>query len=470
MAFLLLLFFLPSCKKSFTEVRPKGSVIAETTQDYYLLLNNPVLTIGGGSAQVILGDEVATMEPYYNAMSLTTKNLFEWQDDVYLPGQTAGEMTTLMPQVYTYNTIINEVMASKDGTEQQKLSIRAEAKAGRAWANFLLINYFAKPYNPATAATDPGYPIITEADVTQTVFSRGTVKEMYDFIVKDLTEAIPDLPATITARIRMSRPAAEALLGKVYVFMQRFSDAVPLLNAAIAGLGTASVPTRLYDYNTAFVSGGAFFPIGTFGPTVPTGALYEENMYARTFSNVSKFILNDVFLSPAAFALFNTADLRLKMYISSPYNGTAFTAPGFRKKLAGSMSENGVLVPDLYLLSAESKARTGDTTGAKADLLTLRTKRMPATAAALPAGGLNQQQWIQYVLEERVREFALEGFRWFDMRRLSVDPLFSNTSYTHTVYATNGTVVKTFTLRPERLVMRFPPIIMDQNPALENNP
>lgn len=268
----------------------------------------------------------------------------------------------------------------------------------------------------------------------------------------------------------MNKPAAQALLGKVYTFMQRFNEAIPLFNASLDNLASAAAPTRLYDYNKAFATGGVFLPIGTFGPTMPVSSAYEENIYARPFSNVWRFISNEIFLSPDIFDLFDPADLRLKFYTNAPYGANPFTYDKFRRKMAGSNTEAGVLVPDIYLLNAECKARTGDTTSAKADLLTLRTNRMPATAAALPSTGLTQLQWIRYILDERKREFAVDGFRWFDMRRLSVDPLFSNTVYTHKVYSNTGAVIKTIPLRPERFTLRIPPNIMEQNPGMENNP
>ncbi|KAF5273719.1 hypothetical protein FQR65_LT17115 [Abscondita terminalis] len=52
----------------------------------------------------------------------------------------------------------------------------------------------AGPYNAATAATDLGAPLIKEADISQTQFTRATVQEMYDSMISDLSEAIPNLP------------------------------------------------------------------------------------------------------------------------------------------------------------------------------------------------------------------------------------------------------------------------------------
>jgi hypothetical protein len=134
---------------------------------------------------------------------------------------------------------------------------------------FFLINYYGKPYS-ASAGTDAGFPIIMEADVTETSFKRASVQEVYDFIIQDLVTAMPDLPLQTTHRIRMSKAAAEAILGKVYVFMGKFDKALPELNAAFADLARSTIPVRLYDYNNTFAPGGSFLPIGLFGPTYPT--------------------------------------------------------------------------------------------------------------------------------------------------------------------------------------------------------
>jgi hypothetical protein len=52
---------------------------------------------------------------------------------------------------------------------------------------------------------------------------------------------------------------------------------------------------------------------------------------------------------------------------------------------------------------------------------------------------------------------------------LSVDPLFSAITYTHTLYSATGSTT-VFQLKPERLVLRFPQKLIDQNPNIVNNP
>lgn len=466
---LLLILSITACKKSFLEVIPAGKLVASTTADYSLLLNSINLLNIDASAQVFMGDEVAAIDPYFTSAPLRNQAAFRWEPDLYLPTEDAKEMASPMGSIYQYNKIINEVPNSTGGTDAEKLSVAAEAMAGRAWTYFLLINYYGKPYNASTAANDPGYPIVTATDVTATTFTRATVQEVYDFIIKDLTTAIPNLPAQITYRTRMSKAAGEAILGKVYMFMGRFTDALPMLNAAFADMTNQATPVRLYDYNVEFAAGGTFLPISTTaGPTVPNLPNFYESLYSKQFSNPN---INELVISPQTVALYDSTDLRLKFFSNTlSFSSTTYTVPGLFRRWGFFNTQYGFQVPDLYLLRAECKCRTNDLAGAKADVEALRVNRMPAVKAPIPATIASQQiPLLKFILDERVREFAMQGARWFDMRRLSVDPLFSSTTYTHTLYSATGSTT-TFELKPERFTLRFPQKIVDQIPGFINNP
>lgn len=457
------------CKSNFLELEPKGKLIAQTTSDYDLLLNNLELLNIGTNAQVPMGDELAAVEPYFNSSALRTQRLFRWEDVVYQPSDDAAEMLVPMSNLYLYNKIINEVDDAKEGTAQQKASIKAEAMGGRAWTYFMLMNYYGKPYNNSTSAADPGFPIITKADVTETKFTRASVKEGYDFLVNDLVSAIPNLPVQTTSRLRMSKAAAEGLLGKVYVFMGKYNDALTQLNAAIQDASLGLVKINLYDYNVTFGPGGAFLPITTRSAAFPTVPNNQEILYGKQTSDSWQYNSNDLVLTPEAVALYGKTDVRLRLYNKSAYNGAAYPA-GLLRRGAASTAQIGVMMADLYLLRAECKARTGDLNGARADVELMRSKRMPAVDAVVPAETAAQQlPLLQFILNERIREYAVQGYRWFDMRRLSVDPLFAGATYKHRIYKADGTYQE-FSLKPERLVLRFPQKIIDQNPGMQNNP
>ena len=66
---------------------------------------------------------------------------------------------------------------------------------------------------------------------------------MYDFIIQDLTAAMPDLPVENVIQTRMSRTAAQGILGKVYLFMGKNTDALTQFNAAFTGLASSRMFT-----------------------------------------------------------------------------------------------------------------------------------------------------------------------------------------------------------------------------------
>ena len=472
---IILILLLPigiSCKKEFLEILPKGKLIAQTTNDYQLALGSLDLINMNTNGQIPMGDEVAAVNPYFTGANLRTQRLFRWDDVIYQPNEDAPELNVPMTNIYLFNKIINEVMNSADGTDIEKRSVRAQARAGRAWTYFLLINYYGKPYNATTAGTDPGFPIIVEADVNETTFSRASVQEVYDFIIDDLTASMADLPSKITHRILMSKPAAEGLLGKIYAFMGNYDKALPLLTNCIDAIAAAEIPVTLYDYNVSFAPGGVFLPIGLLGANIPIAINNHENIYAKQAFNTWAFGLNEFVITQSTAELYGSSDMRLNCFSATPYPSGAVFPNGMLRRTSPGSAHIGVVVPDIYLLMAECKARLGDLEAATTDLETFRSNRMPASDALVPPDvATDKVSLVRFILEERLREFALTGYRWFDMRRLSTDPEYSDTiGTTHQVLDGDGNIVDTYTLKPERLVMRFPQKLMDQNPGMENNP
>ncbi|SHF76007.1 RagB/SusD family nutrient uptake outer membrane protein [Pedobacter caeni] len=473
----ILLLLLPtglySCKKSFLEVEPKGKLTAKNTTDYNLLLNSPFFNANDIDVQLFLGDELVSTEPYFkNMLTLKSKRAFQYEDVIYEPNEDGSEIRVLMKQLYTYNIVINEVMNAQGGTEEQKLALKAEALTNRAWIYFMLISYYGKPYLEATAATDPGFPIVTASDVTLNKFERASVKEVYDFIINDLQTAIPSLPVSAGNRTRMSKSGAEALLAKVYLFIGKYQEGLVQMDNAFSHLPTA-YKVELYDYNLTLAVNGpwgynpATSPYGfLLGPATVTDNL--EVLFPKQLTNNYSFLANDLLLNPQAVGLYGAKDQRLKLLSSNYYGGAQIKATGVRRRIGPVLVQLGMSMPDMYLIRAELKARTSDITAAKTILEAFLKNRMPTADAILNI--TDQTAMIKFIIEERIREFALQGHRWFDMRRLSVDPIFTGTAYSHQALSETGEIVGTFPLRPERFVLRFPAKILNANPGMPDNP
>lgn len=461
---------LASCSDDFLEVDVNGRLIAETTEDYSQLLSSPFLAGYFSPTRIALSPEVCMLEPFNSGVFFPTKlPAFRWQDDIYLPDDDINEISEFARSLYTYNKIINEVLNSKGGSESEKLSLQAEAYAGRAWTYFQLINYFGKPYDPATSSTDLGFPIITESDITQTNFEQGTVEDVYQFILDDLNKAIPNLPDTFN-RLRMSLGAGKALLAKVHIFMGDYEQGLDNLNEAFIHFDAAPLEVGIYDYNITTLPGGVH-ALGFLGPGFVNANVNIENPYSRENTNFDGFFGAELLLAPETTMLYGATDIRRNHFFSNSANAFAppFALPNILRLTSGPSAPYGINIPDLYLLRAECKLRLNNIDGAIEDLQFLRSHRMPVTDASLPAG-LSKDELLIFTIEERTREFAVRGMEWFTTRRLFTDPLFSGKTHTRTIYNTDGTIKETFILTPERLVVRFNKRFINQNPNFTNNP
>ena len=383
-----------SCSDSFLEVSPKGVLKAETTNDYDLLLNSSEFGINFSGVQpfVIRSFEACGLEPHFS-ISIGTeapkRNNFTWEPgivDVETEGRDFNDwLIVYTKRIYIYNKIINEVLSSKEGTESEKTTIWAEALAARASVYFELVNLYGKPYNAVTASEDPGVPLLTDGDVTKESFTRSTVQEVYDFIINDLNESIPLLPADVNQRPRMSKGAAQALLGKVYIYMQNYNQAATLLDEAITNL-EADPLVELYDYNVTTLPGGPHEkqPWGGFFPVLPV----DNTEVAFSIPTLNEYTdwSHGILLSPQASALYQSSDFRFNHFLVDNIWGTPFGVPGIYKNNGFTFSNRGVRLSNIYLFRAESRARTNDLAGAIQDLEFLRSHRMPVSRCCRTCG------------------------------------------------------------------------------------
>ena len=134
--------------------------------------------------------------------------------------------------INTCNAVIDRAPLVEGISEEIRNQRVAEAKFLRAHHYFILTPLFG------------GVDLqLTESVIPSNQVSRATVAQMYEAITRDLEEAIPHLePASKSAQYgRATRPAAENLLGKVYITKATseaaadddYAKAEPLLQSVI---------------------------------------------------------------------------------------------------------------------------------------------------------------------------------------------------------------------------------------------
>ena len=231
-----------SCS-DFTDVQPKGKNLLSTTTQLEMLLNREFYMSSGDGPQ-FLGDVITTLNNVPNLLSQPTPTrtsiILEW--DASLQDRLA-ELTASDDEYDSYYGVIGQVanpilshIDAATGDPAVKNQLRCEALTLRAYFHYLVVNKFAKAYNPATAAEDPGVPYVLETqDVAQPTV-KMTVQEVYDHILADVQEAIDldGMPTVAVNRMRMSKPCAYAVKALALLSMQRFDEAEEAARQALA--------------------------------------------------------------------------------------------------------------------------------------------------------------------------------------------------------------------------------------------
>ena len=298
--------------------------------------------------------------------------------------------------------------------------IRGAALFYRAWASYLLAQQFCAPYNPIDAESNPGIPIKIDPDINIHV-PRGTIAETYARIETDLKQALPLLPPLPHVATRPSKVATHALLARMYLLMERYSDALAQAESALEIQGV------LVDYNDLSPQSPA-----------PFSRFNAEVIFSSVMASTSQFRLPNFNLDDALYQTYEEGDLRRQLFFENS-NGQY----GFKGTYDGSnLFFCGLATDEVYLIQAECLARLGNTDRACEVLNTLLRTRYHSDSFK-PYNIGEQSPLINLVLEERRKQLCFRGLRWSDIRRLSHQTEFSITLQREV----SGNV---YTLSPER--------------------
>ncbi|PHN03803.1 RagB/SusD family nutrient uptake outer membrane protein [Flavilitoribacter nigricans] len=252
------------------------------------------------------------------------------------------------------------------------------------------------------------------------VSARATNTELYQQIESDLQAAIGLLPDVHpSGPYRAGAAAAHGLLARVYLYWGRWADAAAQAEMALTKTPASLVETKAgyYDSWSAIPHPESVFEIeirSTDWSTVD-GANNSLNSLSNNIYSGGQFILVasttlvDVMQS-------EPGDFRDTIFrqVDGIPDGTRLLDKWRGEK--GDFLENipFMRVSELYLIAAEGYARSGNEGQAQEMLNILRTARglseTSATGAAL----------TDLILKERQVELALEGHRWYDLKRLGM--------------------------------------------------
>jgi hypothetical protein len=285
--------------------------------------------------------------------------------------------------------------------------VMGEAYALRGLAYFDLVKMFAQHYTFTSGATHPGVPIVLESDVNN-LPARNTVAEVYAQVISDLNTGISMMTETRNGAYMMSDEAAQAILSRVYLYMEDWSMAASMADAVINS-GKYSL-LQGDAFINMFATGGtseAIFEIQNTDVdnrgSDSLGGMYRETGYGDYLP--AKDLLD----------LIDPADIRWDWFREDPNLTGIYASHRVYKWPTPQNTDNipVVRLAEMYLNRAEARARSGQDAQAQADLNLIRQRGL-ATAPAVTATG--QALLAEIAIERRI-ELGYEGHRIHDLMR-----------------------------------------------------
>jgi len=410
---LILSLAVSGCQKSFLDKKPDQALLVPTTlSDMQALLDNndgTGLNAAPGLAN-IAADDFFRLESSVSALTVTERNAYTWQETIY---QNASVPDWNMPYqgIFYANVVLDGLSTiertSSNGQEWDKIKGSALLYRGSAFLH--LAQFFAAPYEPATAGAKPGIPLHMTSDVN-IIAERGTLMETYRQIISDLEQAVPLLPAKPLFPARASQAAAYAYLSRVFLAMKDYTKAGEYAGKYL------DISSTLLDYNSINASLSRPFPIGNTGANPEV--IYFVQLTGYTYNNATT-----TFVDPELYRSYADNDLRKTCFFGAGTNGNFY----FKGTYSGIISiYGGPATDEVFLIRSECRIRSGNVSGGMNDLNDLLVKRYrKGSFAPLVAG--NQDSALKLVLNERRKELVGRGIRWQDLRRLNLEPDFQKT-------------------------------------------
>lgn len=380
--------------ESFLDIKPVGKAIPTTYSEYKALLSGGYSTQYDRSYSALLSDEAS-----FTSTNIYYKDIYIWNTKSPDQSTQATPWVELYKSIFYANHVIKNRNDIKNGTKEAIEQLVGEAFIMRAYMHFNLANLYANQYGVADPATQKGIPIEISTAIDVNKFpKRNTLKEVYDQVVNDIEDGIKLLNINEFEKgenFRFSKVSAFGFAARVYLSMGNYEKAKEYAQKAL------DLNSKLEDLNSSTA-------------IMPYKYKSVENVLA--FENTFKFPY-DLAVSPKLLGLYNLDnDLRIKAYYTLS-NGI------YKIKLGGSSVENKVSMrtSEFYLIKAESIARSnGNLDDAKAALKELLKNRLKPdyyTQRAAEINAMDKSAFIQAVFDERARELAFQGFRWFDLKR-----------------------------------------------------
>jgi hypothetical protein len=386
------------------DVKPTESIDQTVVFQNIDDLNAAVLGVyaGLGTTSITVNSLMAdeSMLPVENNTNKGVQ-MYNWKQDPVI-----ADVGLAWQNFYMVIDRANRILDQIDGvyvTQQQEATrnqLKGELLAMRAYCHFELLKHYAVDYDPASG----GVPVMTASMAGQP--ARVPVSKVFEQIDKDLTDARALIPGGYNTITHITPLGVAAMQARSALWQQRWDDAITHATTVIDAVPLATAaqfPDIWQDKNNAEV----IWKLRREAQDARLGDFYREGtkvMYAPAFKLMNSMdAVNDV---------------RFDAYFRNlaPGRWTVNKYTGGQPALANLVDVKLIRVAEMYLIRAEAYAASGITglLPGTADVNALRAKRIGNHVPAVFAATADLDA---AVMQERYKELAFEGHRYFDLRR-----------------------------------------------------
>lgn len=425
---------------NFLDIQPVGKVIPRTAKEFREMLTQSYSALPDDRSLSTFRSDELVMDGSLTANDLNSyKDIWSWND--FAPNENTAAFN--WRRYYQSMFIANYTIESKDiieeGTADVINQMVGESYMMRAYVHFLLVNLYGAAYTHCDPATTKGIPLKLNSD-TEQVLTRNTVAEVYQSILSDLNEAEKYLNVDqwdLGYNYRFTTLSVNALRSRVYLYMGDWK------NALTASQKVLNEKNELVDLVNS--------------STLPNEYSSVESIVALETSMVAQHV-RAAKVATGFWKMYVSGDSRRTKYYKQVTASNIQILKGGSNQYACSFR-----VGEIYLNAAEAACQNGEATLADARtlLLALMAKRYSATVYANKENAVNamsKEELLTEIYDERARELAFEGHRWFDLRRTTQPQLekkFGNDTF---ILQEND----------ERYTIRIPSDAIEANPGLAN--
>lgn len=398
----------------FLDIKPKGEVIITTADDYRKMITEAYSIVPEDRGLASFRSDEFIMDATLSSEDISSyKDIWCWNDDSPDATTSSFNWRNYYQVIYEANHTIENKDNITEGTQETINQLVGESYMLRAYMHFLLVNLFGEPY---TALADPytskSVPLNLDNDVEK-VLSRNSVGDVYDHIISDINEAEKYMNVETWDegyQYRFNTISINALRSRMYLYMGKWSESLAASDSVLSKKNTLSdlsseLPNK---YNSV------------------ENILALEQVMTANYNEAAKVGRSGLY------GKYNSNDLRRSNYFNVVTLSNIYCNKG-----GGNTYTCSFRVGEIYLNAAEAALQLGDASKSREYLYKLMETRYNSTyyegTLKPQVDAMDSDALLEFIYEERQRELAFEGHRWFDLRRTTrpeITKTYGGTTYT----------------------------------------